>query len=107
MVRTDEKHIERLQYNCKILAQAMQLSPKFESIVSDTFVETLYTLKCRPLPEEVVLEARKCMMDEIGTMLAGAKLLSGQLSCYLDCFTGEDATEEVIDRVFSTFCVGK
>ena len=37
----DEKHIERLQHNCKILAQAMQLSPKFESIVSDTFVETL------------------------------------------------------------------
>lgn len=37
----DEKHIERLQYNCKILAQAMQLSPKYESIVSDTFVETI------------------------------------------------------------------
>ena len=37
----DEMHIERLQHNCKILAQAMQLSPKFESIVSDTFVETL------------------------------------------------------------------
>lgn len=37
----DEEHIERLQYNCRILAQAMQLSPKFESIVSDTFVETL------------------------------------------------------------------
>ncbi len=60
--------------------------------ITDTFVETLYTLKCRPLPEEVVLEARKCMMDEIGTMLAGAKLLGGQLGCYLDCFTGEDAT---------------
>lgn len=37
----DEGHIERLQDNCKILAQAMQLSPKFESIVSDTFVETI------------------------------------------------------------------
>ena len=37
----DEAHIERLQYNCKILAQAMQLSPKFEHIVSDTFVETI------------------------------------------------------------------
>ena len=37
----DESHIERLQENCKILAQAMQLSPKFESIVSDTFVETI------------------------------------------------------------------
>lgn len=37
----DEGHIERLQENCRILAQAMQLSPKFESIVSDTFVETI------------------------------------------------------------------
>ena len=37
----DEAHIERLQDNCRILAQAMQLSPKFESIVSDTFVETI------------------------------------------------------------------
>ena len=37
----EEAHIERLQENCRILAQAMQLSPKFESIVSDTFVETI------------------------------------------------------------------
>lgn len=37
----DEGHIERLQYNCKVLAQAMQLSPKFEHLVSDTFVETI------------------------------------------------------------------
>jgi len=37
----DDVHIERLQENCKILAQAMQLSPKFESQVSDTFVETI------------------------------------------------------------------
>ncbi len=37
----DEAHIERLQYNCKVLAQAMQLSPKFERIVSDTFVDTI------------------------------------------------------------------
>lgn len=37
----DDVHIERLQENCRILAQAMQLSPKYESIVSDTFVETI------------------------------------------------------------------
>lgn len=37
----DESHIERLQENCKILSQAMQLSPKYESLVSDTFVETI------------------------------------------------------------------
>lgn len=37
----DESHIERLQENCKVLAQAMQLSPRYESIVSDTFVDTI------------------------------------------------------------------
>lgn len=37
----EEKHMERLQYNCKILAQAMQLSPKFEQKISDSFVETI------------------------------------------------------------------
>lgn len=37
----DEGHIERLQANCKILAQAMQLSTKYESLVSDTFVDTI------------------------------------------------------------------
>ncbi len=37
----EESHMERLQYNCKILAQAMQLSPKFEHLVSDTFVDTI------------------------------------------------------------------
>ncbi len=37
----EEEHIERLQYNCRILAQAMQLSPKFESRVADSFVETI------------------------------------------------------------------
>lgn len=37
----DEDHMERIQYNCKVLAQAMQLSPKFEHLISDTFVETI------------------------------------------------------------------
>ncbi len=37
----EEAHIERLQYNCRVLAQAMQLSPKYGSIVSDSFVETI------------------------------------------------------------------
>ncbi|MCD7709561.1 MAG: response regulator [Clostridiales bacterium] len=38
----EEDHMERLQYNCKVFAQAMQLSPKYESIISDSFVETIF-----------------------------------------------------------------
>lgn len=37
----DERHLERLQYNCRILAQAMQLCELYEHIISDTFIEAL------------------------------------------------------------------
>lgn len=37
----EENHIERLRGNCRVLAQGMQLSPKFEDKVSDTFIDTL------------------------------------------------------------------
>ncbi|MBR0359981.1 MAG: MmgE/PrpD family protein [Clostridia bacterium] len=60
--------------------------------LSDTFVHTLYTLKSGPIPEEVKEEARKCLLDEIGTMYAGAMLLHDNLSAYLDMFSGDEAT---------------
>ncbi len=34
-------YIERMRYNCRILAQSMQLSPLFEDQISDSFVETI------------------------------------------------------------------
>lgn len=37
----DELHMDRMSYNCKLLAQAMQLSPAFESEISDTFIESI------------------------------------------------------------------
>lgn len=37
----EEEHMERIQYNCRVLSQALQLSPEFESKVSDAFVETI------------------------------------------------------------------
>ncbi len=37
----EKAHIERLSHNSKILAQSMQLSPKFEDKVSDDYVETI------------------------------------------------------------------
>lgn len=37
----DEKHMERLSQNCRILAEAMQLSPVFDDTISDIFVETI------------------------------------------------------------------
>ncbi|MCM1105738.1 MAG: response regulator [Blautia sp.] len=37
----DRAHMERLQYNCKIFSQALQLSPKYESLISDAFVDAI------------------------------------------------------------------
>lgn len=37
----DEKYIERMCYNCSILAQSMQLSPLFSDVISDNFVDTV------------------------------------------------------------------
>ena len=37
----EEKHTERLKYNCQILAQGMQLSLQFGDKISDTFIDTI------------------------------------------------------------------
>ena len=36
-----KEHMKRLGRNCKILAQAMQLSPVFENKISDTYIDTI------------------------------------------------------------------
>ncbi len=60
--------------------------------LTDTFIQTLYTLKSQPIPAEVQEETRKCLLDQVGVMLAGSKLLQDQLGKYLDMFSGDDAT---------------
>lgn len=37
----DKEYMERLSYNCRILAEAMQLSTMYDALISDTFVETI------------------------------------------------------------------
>ncbi len=37
----EEKHIERIKNNCRIIAQGMQLSPLFEDKISDTDIDTI------------------------------------------------------------------
>ena len=60
--------------------------------LTDTFIETLYTLKSQPLPQNVQEETRKCLLDQVGVMIAGAALLKQQLGNYLDMFEGSEAT---------------
>jgi putative two-component system response regulator len=37
----DEDHMERLAYNCRILAEAMQLSADYGYLISDDFIDTI------------------------------------------------------------------
>jgi putative two-component system response regulator len=37
----DKEHMERLQYNCRLLTEAMQLSKEYGSLISDTYIETI------------------------------------------------------------------
>ena len=37
----DEKHMERLSYNCRVLADAMQLSNQYGHMISDSYVDTI------------------------------------------------------------------
>ncbi len=66
--------------------------------LTDTFIHTLYTLKSQPIPAAVEEEARKCLLDEVGVMLAGAGQLKEQLGKYLELFSGEDATAVGLGR---------
>lgn len=37
----DEMHMERIRSNCRTLAQAMQMSPLYEQVISDNYVDTI------------------------------------------------------------------
>lgn len=60
--------------------------------ITDKFVETLYTLHSRPMTPELMLEARRCLYDEIACFYAGLPLQRERINKYLDCFEGNDAT---------------
>lgn len=82
----DKIHMDRLKANCRTLAQGMQLSPLFEEIISDTFIDTieLATPLCDigniGVPRDILLKETELTEDE-KTMLQnhtniGAKLLN-------------------------------
>lgn len=37
----DKVHMERLSYNCRLMAEAMQLSCRYEDVISDTYIDTI------------------------------------------------------------------
>ena len=66
----DERYMERVAYDCGVLAEAMQLSADFEWIINDDFVEMIPTavLICNigyiAMPTEKLVEKTFLEMDE-------------------------------------------
>lgn len=52
--------------------------------LTDQFVDTLHHKATAPMPAEVEQEARKCLLDELGSILAGSVLLRDKVTAYLD-----------------------
>lgn len=81
-----DKYIERMRYNCHILAQSMQLSPMFSDMISDNFVDTvqlaapLCDIGNIGIPKDILQKKAKLTDEEWGIMCGhtkiGTKLLS-------------------------------
>ena len=52
--------------------------------ISDILIDILYKMNNSPIPEEVVMEARKCILDQLGASYGGAMLISEQMKKFLD-----------------------
>lgn len=95
----DEGHIERLQYNCKVLSQAMQLSPKFERIVSDTFVDTiemaapLCDLGMIGIPLDILQKSGELTQEE-REIVEGHTIIGAQI---LEDIKGEDDYNDFVE----------
>ena len=51
---------------------------------TDAFVDTLYTLATRPLPEEIRTMARLCLLEGTGCLLGGVPAMRDRIDKYLD-----------------------
>ena len=81
----DAEHMERLSYNSRILAEAMQLSAAYDSLISDTYVETielaapLCDLGNVAIPTDILQKAESLNPEEWLTMqkhtTVGARIL--------------------------------
>ena len=63
--------------------------------ITDIFVNTLYELAHRPFPEAVSFEARKCVLDLLGSMIGGTVWLRDRLEKYLDLMSEQEGSTVV------------
>lgn len=81
----DKDHMERICYNCRILAEAMQLSAEYGHLISDTYIDTieiaapLCDLGNVAIPTEILQKKESLKPEEIAVIrkhtTIGAKIL--------------------------------
>lgn len=82
----EQSHTQRLRRNCRILAQGMQLSPKFEDQISDDYIDAIEIAACLcdigniGVPKELLRREKDFTQEEIDILHShtelGAQLLS-------------------------------
>ena len=63
--------------------------------ITDIFVNTLYEMATHPIPEEVLFEARKCVLDLMGSMIGGKVWVKDRLDPYLDLMSEREGSTVV------------
>ncbi len=64
--------------------------------LADKFINELFELTQTSIPESVVLQTRKCLLDYLGVTLTGARLLEEKVGRFLDFFEPAQGTSTVI-----------
>lgn len=96
-------HVVNIQHNCRILAQSLQFSPKFEKMISNNFIETieissaLHDIGKISTPDDILLKPNKLTEEEMNVVIEhtvrGAKLL-------------KDIAAETSENEFLTMAIG-
>ena len=63
--------------------------------ITDVFVNTLYEMANGPIPAEAFFEARKCVLDLLGSMIGGTVELKDRLGPYLDLMSEREGSTVV------------
>lgn len=64
--------------------------------LTDQFVDALFDLTQTSIPDAVILQARKCLLDYLGVTLTGAKMLEEKVGRFLDAFEPVSGNSTVI-----------
>jgi len=87
-----ERRLERIGYNCRLLAQSLQLAPKYGSSITDKFIETievasrLHDIGNIVLPDALLLKEPKSEAD----MLEAIRLHTEEGAKILEEISGEN-----------------